>query len=113
MKHDRAMITPLILLDGLAKSDPYIKTIFLDGSCYKLHLFLKSIWPQAIPVINVEKNHVATLIDGVIYDITGIAKEKFVMMNYADIMIAEKWSFAKKAMLQIAECPVCEEPIVI
>ena len=29
-----------------------------------------------------------------------------------DIETAERWSFAKKSMLEVGECPICGEPIV-
>lgn len=105
-------ITPLIILNAMRATDPYIATIYTEGGCYRLHLMLKQIWPDALPVINQLGDHVGTLIDGDVYDINGIADWSYRAMDDDDIAVAETWSFAKNSMVQIGECPVCEEPIV-
>ena len=46
------------------------------------------------------------------YDINGIADWSYRAMDDADIEMAEQWSFAKKSMLEVGECPICGEPIV-
>jgi len=94
-------------------SDPYIKTIYSKGGCYRLFCLLKKIWPDAIPVINADANHVGSLIDGVVYDISGIAKWSYRGMDSDDVLTASKWSFSNNTMLQVGECPVCDEPIVV
>jgi len=50
----------------------YIEPIMTEGSCYKFHLFLKSLYPNAIPVL--DSDHVVSSIDGVLYDINGIVE---------------------------------------
>jgi hypothetical protein len=101
-----------MLIDALRTSDPYIATIYTKGGCYRLHLMLKQIWPDALPVINATGDHVGSLIGGEVYDINGVADWSYRAMDDDDIAKAEQWSFAKNSMLQIGECPVCEEPIV-
>ncbi len=112
----RAMNTgtdsPLPLIDALRESDPYIATIYTQGSCYRLYLALKKLWPDAIPVINATGDHVGSLIGGEVYDINGIADWSYRAMDDDDLQKANGWSFANKAMLQIGECPACGEPIV-
>jgi len=106
-------VKPLEFIKNLRNTDPYIKTIFTNGGCYKFANFLKTIFKDAELVINTEKDHVGVLIDGVVYDINGVADWNFTHMTNADLEMAEKWSFAKKMMLQIGECSFCEEPIVV
>lgn len=106
-------IKPADFIENLRKTDPYIKTIFTNGGCYKFAVFLKSIWHESEIVINETKDHVGLLIDGVVYDINGVADWSFTHMTKDDSEMAEKWSFAKKMMLQIGECSFCEEPIAV
>lgn len=105
-------ITPLALLNALRETDPYIATIYTEGSCYRLHLMLKRLWPEAIPVTNATGDHVGSMIDGEVYDINGIVDWSYRAMDDDDIEMAERWSFAKKSMLEVGECPACGEPIV-
>lgn len=105
-------ITPLALIDALRESDPYISTIYTQGSCYRLHLLLRTLWPDAIPVMDNTGGHVGSLIEGLVYDINGVVVWSYRAMDDDDIEQAEKWSFAKNSMLQIGECPICEEPLL-
>lgn len=43
--------------------------IFTLGSCLNFHLILKTVYPEAKPLYNID--HVLTEIDGKCYDITG------------------------------------------
>ena len=104
--------TPLKLINALCISDPYIKTIYMEGGCYQLHLMLKKIWPQALPVINTTGDHVGILFDGSAYDINGVVTWGYRGMDDNDISKASGWSFAENNMLQIGECPLCDEPLV-
>lgn len=106
-------IKPADFIENLRKTDPYIKTIFMNGGCYKFAVFLKTIWSDSQFVINTDKDHVGLLIEGVVYDINGVADWSFTHMTKDDLEMAEKWSFAKKMMLQIGECSFCEEPIAV
>jgi hypothetical protein len=105
-------ISPLVLVDAMRESDPYIRTIYTEGGCYRLHLLLKTMWPEARPVINAQRSHVGSLIGGAVYDIDGIVQWSYRGMDSDDIKLAEAWGFAKNSMLQIGECPFCEEPIL-
>ncbi len=104
---------PILVINALRETDPYIRTIFMEGSCYRFFLFLKSLFPSAIPVINQNCDHVAALINGNAYDIDGVVEWAFRGMDDDDIEKAEKWSFGEKTFLQIGECPVCEEPLFV
>lgn len=106
-------LNPLILINNLRKTDNYIESIFTQGSCYQFHLFIKSIWTDAIPVINATNDHVGSLINGIVYDIQGVANWSFRGMDDEDIELAETWSFANNNMLQVGECEFCEEPKVL
>jgi hypothetical protein len=107
------MIKPIELIDALRNSDFYIECIFMQGSCYKFHVFLKTIWPQAIACINPEQDHIITLIDGEFYDITGIVEnyETYRKLDKYDLKKVEKWDFAGNMLLKINECPYCEEEL--
>jgi hypothetical protein len=105
-------ITPIVLIDALRESDPYIETIYMKGSCYRLHLMLKKLWPDALPVTNASGDHVGSVIGGVAYDINGVVDWSYRDMDYEDTKEAMQWSFANNSMLQIGTCPICEEPIV-
>lgn len=96
----------------LRETDPYISVIYLNGGCYIFYLLLKSLYPDAQPVMSIDEDHVGALIDGAVYDIQGLAKWNYKCMDGDMIKIAQKWSFSKKAMIQLGECPICEEPLV-
>lgn len=49
----------------------------------------------------------------VYFDVTGIVEGQFQPLNQHEIDMASKWSFAKNKALQICECPVCGEPLVV
>ena len=102
------------LINELRKTDLYIETIFMQGGCYKFHLFLKSLFPDAEPMINLERDHVVTYFKGKCYDITGkVDMEGNIYLVVCDIDLVKSWSFAKSSLLQLGECKNCEEPIVI
>lgn len=110
--HKPTHLTPLELIKALNATDPYIATIFLEGGCYQFHLFLKKLYPDSIPVINKTSNHVGTLIEKQCYDITGLVNWEYRKLNEQEIKTVEQWSFAKKNLLLLGECPFCEEPLV-
>ncbi len=99
----------------LRDSDRYIETIFTEGGCYQFHLFIKSLCPKAKPYITEDNEHVVTLIQGDFYDITGNVSDEqlYTAMTKSEIKEAEGWSFSRTKMLQLGECSVCEEPILI
>ncbi len=103
----------LKLIDALRQSDFYIECIFTEGSCYRFHLFLKTIFPQSIPYLHKNRDHVATRIGGNLYDITGIVDaNEFNPLRNEDVEMVEKWSFRGKMLLKLDECPNCEEPFI-
>lgn len=102
---------PIDFIESLNQTDPIIKTIFMNGGCYQFYEFLKKIYPNAKPYINLEKNHVATKIDKDFYDIEGYAIGIFEpLIDECEIEMCKKWSFSKYRFIS-KECPNCEEPI--
>jgi len=102
------------LINSLRKTDIYIETIFMRGGCYKFHLFLKSLFPDAEPMINREGDHVVTYFNGECYDITGkVGMGGNYYLVGCDVDLVKSWSFSRSSLLQIGECKVCDEPIVI
>ena len=101
----------LQFLSSLRQTDRYIEMIYMNGACYQLYLLLKK-YVDCEPMINKEKNHVATKFKGKLFDITGEVKGEYLPMNGKDIETASKWSFHRTKMIQISECQVCEEPIL-
>lgn len=103
----------LFLINSIRETDQYIADIYLNGGCYQFYLMLKKFAPKCEARINKEKNHIVTYFKGQHFDITGIVEGQFEPLNYLEIEMASKWSFAKNKALQICECPACEEPIVV
>ena len=102
-------------IDALRLTDPYIRTIFTNGGCYKFALFLKHVYPDGVLITNWNFDHVMLLIDGQGYDIYGDAgyeAHNWHVMTQREKEAARKWSFAGQRMVQIGECPACDEPLV-
>lgn len=104
------------IIKSLNESDVYIEHIFMRGGCYKLFLFLQTIYPEAEPYIHQNKDHVVTKLFGRLFDIRGIIETKFESlyspMDSDDVEMANSWSFSRNQVLQLCECPQCGEPIV-
>ena len=103
----------LFLIDSIRQTDQYIADIYLNGGCYQFHLMLKKFAPECEARITKERNHIVTYFKEKYFDITGIVEGQFQPLNQHEIDMASKWSFAKNKALQICECPVCGEPIVV
>jgi len=103
----------LRFINALRQTDKYISDIYLNGACYQFHLMLKKFAPECEARITKEKNHIVTYFKGRYFDITGIVEGHFEPLNNYEIDMASKWSFVKNKALQIGECPVCGEPIVV
>ena len=58
-------------IDALRLTDPYIRTIFTNGGCYRFALFLRHSYPDGKLITNFNFDHVRLLIDGRGYDIYG------------------------------------------
>lgn len=106
------MIEPLKLINALKKTDRYIESIYTEGGCYRFHLFLKTVYPSATALINKKKNHVVSKIGEGLFDITGVVEGEYFRLSKEDIKMVCGWSFHKQMLIQISECPYCEEPIV-
>jgi len=107
-------MTPLTIIEALRKTDEYIHPIFMQGGCYQFHLFLKSIYPECKPYLHHDRDHVATEINGKLYDITGEVKyDLYDELTDQDKTMVEGWSFRKNNLLKLTECPACDEPIII
>lgn len=109
-------VSILRLINSLRKTDMYIEHIFMRGSCYKFHLFLKAIYPECVPFISYTMDHIVSLYQGKFYDITGIVKDGDYFpldeVNPYELKRIKKWTFQKQQLIKICECPVCEEPII-
>ena len=104
----------LQFINAIRQTDKYIEMIYMNGACYQFHILLRTFFPASEPHINKEKNHVITKYTGKYYDITGeVSGKNYTAMTKSDIEMAKKWSFYKTKVIQIGECPHCEEPIVI
>ncbi len=102
------------IITALKGSEPYIEVIFLQGGCYQFHVFLREIFPGAVPLINSSKDHVISLINGIGYDISGVVDiSGYQHMTASDEAAAKEWSFSKEQALSIGECRFCEEPILV
>ena len=106
----------LKLINSLRKTDMYIRHIYLMGGCYQFHLFFKKLYPECVPFMSYEMNHVVSFYKGKYYDITGVVKGDAYFpladLHPEEIDKIKKWSFQKHQLIKIAECPVCEEPII-
>lgn len=102
-------------LEVLRNSDFFIREIYTHGGCYQLYKVLKVLFPDAM-AYTIDMRHVATMIDGELWDIDGVVhedEERYFPMSEQEMKVAENWSFAKNNDLYYGECPVCEEPIRI
>lgn len=61
-------------------------SMFLDGYCLEYFEILKRLYPEAKMVLQKDKDHCATLIDGNIYDVSGIR-------NIDDFILASKFDY--------------------
>lgn len=104
----------LRFINALHQTDRYIEMIYMNGACYQFHLLLKTFFPESKPYISKEKDHVITKYEGKYYDITGeVSGNWYTPMTESEIDMASGWSFHRTKVIQIGECPHCEEPIVV
>lgn len=103
----------LQFITALRESDEYIQHIYQCGGCYQFHLLLNKIFPGCVPLINQKKNHVVSLYDGTKYDITGIAPhDEYFYLTDEDMGKVVEWSFSGNNLINLSECPYCEEPLL-
>ncbi|WP_300440672.1 hypothetical protein [Christiangramia sp.] len=109
------MIPVLDFINHLRNSDKYIEHIFLKGSCYKFHLLLKKLWPEAVPFIHENKDHVVSKIGEFLYDIKGRIPVKYEILydelQDEELEMVQNWSFYRNNLLKLTDCPVCDEPL--
>ena len=102
------------IINAIRGTDRYIEVIYTEGGCYAFHKFLKVLFPDCEVLINADKNHVVTLINGLLYDITGFAEDQeYNALTPEDLVMVEDWSFCKSSFLSIGECSACEEPVLV
>ena len=103
----------LFFIESLRQSDEYIEHIFTQGGCYQFYLLLSKLFSGCEPYISPNKMHVITRHRGKYYDIKGLVSGiGYTPMTPEEIKIAEGWSFRKNNLIQLSECPHCEEPII-
>lgn len=103
----------LIFIDSLRETDFYIEHIYLQGGCYQFHLLLAKLFKGCEPYINKSENHIITKYRGKFYDIKGIVSgDQFRPLRKDEISRVSKWSFKDHNLIQLNECPNCEEPLV-
>lgn len=106
------MINPIDFITALRESDVYIKYIYTEGGCYQFHLLLSKLYKGCTPLMSSNEDHVVTEIDGILYDINGIANpDTYRIMGKSDIEKARKWSFHRNNLLKLSNCPTCDEPL--
>lgn len=105
------------IIKALRDSDEFIEDIYTRGSCFKFYEFLAVLFgPENVePYFSLDKAHVVAKIDGRLYDIRGMIDRKY-ETNYAPMLPSEieearHWSFSGNYLLQLTECPHCDEPI--
>lgn len=106
-------LEPKYFIDLIRKSDRYIEAIYTEGGCYQFHLILKGIFPSAVPLINIKKDHVVSKIDHKLYDIRGVVTGEYFELSKDDFKLVRKWSFHRNKLISITDCPFCEEPICV
>lgn len=73
----------LNFLKALRESADLQYKIFTEGSCYRLYMILKTVFPTAKPYWSDRSGHCITQIDGEFYDIGGrVTKQHVEDMGY-------------------------------
>jgi hypothetical protein len=104
----------LKFIDELRDSDEYIRHIYMRGGCYRFHILLSKMYKGTIPYISIKKDHIITRYKGKYYDINGVVYDvkDYKVLDIEDIHMVSRWSFSKYNLLQLNECPNCEEPLL-
>ena len=64
------------LIEAIRNSRKDSSRAYTEGSCFKLYLILKEVFPNAEPWYNGIVGHVLTEIDGTLYDINGVVERE-------------------------------------
>jgi hypothetical protein len=101
-------------IEELRNTDLYIQHIYSEGGCYKLFQLLSKIYNKCTPYISEHKNHIITRYKNKYYDIFGEVTnvDGYTLLSIEEKLMVEQWSFHKKNLLQLTECPNCDEPMV-
>jgi hypothetical protein len=101
-------------IEELRNTDSYIQHIYTKGGCYKFHMLLSKMYKNCTPYISQHKNHIITKYKKKFYDINGEVDnlDGYTLLTIEEKLIVERWSFYKNNLLQLTECPLCDEPIV-
>lgn len=90
--------SPEKTIAAIAALHPDMKYICTHGSCFKFYELLHEIYPDAIPYMNQERDHVVTRIGTSLYDINGRvgnafgkSGSRFHEMDESEISTAGKW----------------------
>lgn len=67
------------LITEISNSNPIMQDIFLSGSCCNFYFILKSVFPEAKALFNID--HIITKINNKHYDITGCINKNEVIKN--------------------------------
>lgn len=85
-------------VDAIHRLAPDMRHRCLHGDCYRFHLFLKEMFPDAVPYMNRERDHVVTRIGDGFYDATGRvgsvygkAATRYHEMDAKEVAVAGKW----------------------
>jgi hypothetical protein len=104
----------LDFINELRNSDGYIEHIYTKGSCYKFHILLSKMYKNTVPYISGTNDHIVTRYKGKYYDINGEVKDVkgYTKLKEEDIPMVSRWSFHRNNLLQLNECPNCDEPLI-
>lgn len=92
--YNKDMSEPIDIIKPLMESSIMLERIFTRGDCYKFHLFLKAIYPLAVPLLNKRITHVITKIGDTCYDITGETSGiDYLPMSEKEVELANTWGF--------------------
>jgi len=62
----------------LRDSAEIMYNIFTKGSCFRLYLIMRQVFPESIPYWSDMDNHCVVMVEGNFYDIGGLLSKKYV-----------------------------------
>ena len=107
----QSSINPKELIEKLRTSFVGSEEVYRHGSCFKLYEVLKVIYPSAVAWYNKDEDHIATCIDGVLYDIGGVVTGDYNPLCKSDRQTKASMYKAKYSMYNVRVCPHCEEAV--
>lgn len=100
--------TPIGVINAVRGLSPLMRQICRNGSCYRLYLLLKEIFPGAEPYFDADY-HVVTLIGNYFYDIDGEYKKAFYGV---DLMTTAERERQSKKVADFRMVPVSERDCI-